>query len=242
MSKIDDVKMDLMVASRILASEGVCDAFGHVSARHPDDPEVFIMSRASAPDLVETNDMMLFALDGTPQGGDDRKPFLERFIHGALYEKRPDVHSVVHSHSRTVVTFSVSTESVRPVMHSCACIGHNVPVWDAQVSFGDTDLLISDMAMGRNFAEVMGDDTAALMRGHGSTVGGTSIRGAVYTAIYLEVNALLQMQAKQLGSVTYLTDGEIDKVRARLAKGKPGEGYARAWDYWCKRAGISGSI
>lgn len=238
MAALHEVVGELVAASRILANEGICDAFGHISARHPDHPDRYLLSRARAPELVERGDIMQFALDGTPLEGDDRKPFLERFIHGALYEARPDIHAVVHSHSRTVVCYSISDQPVKPVMHSCACIGHDVPVWDAQDSFGDTDLLISDLEMGRDFGRVFGAGYSALMRGHGSTVGGITVRGAVYTAIYLEVNAGLQMQAGALGPVKALTPGEIDKVQARLMAGRPGEGYSRAWDYWCRRAGV----
>jgi ribulose-5-phosphate 4-epimerase/fuculose-1-phosphate aldolase len=110
-------------------------------------------------------------------------------------------------------------------------------VWDAQDSFGDTTLLISDMKMGRDFAQVLGANNGALMRGHGSTVIGRSVREAVYTAVYLEVNAELQLQASRFPPVKYLTRGEIDLICSRLADAKPSEGYDRAWSYWAQRAG-----
>jgi HCOMODA/2-hydroxy-3-carboxy-muconic semialdehyde decarboxylase len=229
---------DIVAANRILASQQVCDAFGHISVRNPDNPRTYFLSRARAPQLVEREDIMEFELDGTPVGADTRKPFLERFIHGGLYESRPDVQSVVHSHSRSVIPFTVTPTKLRPVVHSCATIGHEVPVWDAQTHFGDTNLLISSPEMGRDFANVMADGRSALMRGHGSTVVGASIREAVYTAVYLEVNANLQIQASALGPITFLTRGEVDKIQSRLADAKPGEGYNRAWEYWCHQAGI----
>ncbi len=233
-----DLLDELVAANRILAAEGVVDAFGHVSVRHPDRPDRFLMSRARPPRLCEAADIAEFDLAGEPVATGGRKPFLERFIHAALYEARPDVISVVHSHSRSVIPFGVTTDRLRPIMHSCACIGHTVPVWDARDAFGDTDLLISSMAMGRDLAKRLGSGTAALMRGHGSTVVGRSIRGAVYTAVYLEVNAQLQAEASRSPPITFLSDGEIDKVTARLARGKPGEGYDRAWEAWCDRANV----
>lgn len=238
MSAHDDLLDDMVAANRILASQGVCDAFGHISVRNPDNPDTYFLSCAKAPQLVEREDIMEFAFDGTPVGGDTRKPFLERFIHGSLYEARPDVRSVIHSHSRSVIPFTVTPAKLRPLVHSCATIGHDVPVWDAQNQFGDTNLLISSVEMGRDFAGVMGGGRSALMRGHGSTVVGASIREAVYTAVYLEVNANLQIQASALGPITFLTDGEIDRIQSRLADAKPGEGYNRAWEYWCRQAGI----
>jgi ribulose-5-phosphate 4-epimerase/fuculose-1-phosphate aldolase len=234
----DTLFNELVAANRILANEGIVDAFGHVSVRDPENPQRYILSRARPPELIERSDIMIFELDGTPVDASIGKPYLERHIHGALYEARPDVHAVVHSHSRSVVPFSVTSARIRPIVHSCATIGCNVPVWDAQTSFGDTNLLISDMKMGRDFADVLGENTSALMRGHGSTVVGESLRAVVYTAVYLEVNAKLQMSAMQLGEVSYLTEGEIKKITARLKDAKPGEGYDRGWEYWCRHAGV----
>lgn len=238
MSANDDTLDDLIAANRILASQGVCDAFGHVSVRNPDNPNTYFLSRARAPQLVQRDDIMEFSFDGTSVGGDTRKPFLERFIHGSLYESRPDVNSVVHSHSRSVIPFTVTQAKLRPIVHSSACIGRDVPVWDAQHVFGDTNLLISNVDMGRDLAKTVACGSSALMRGHGSTVVGASIREAVYIAVYFEVNASMQIQASSLGPITFLTDGEIDKIKSRLADGKPGEGYDRAWEYWCNAAGI----
>jgi ribulose-5-phosphate 4-epimerase/fuculose-1-phosphate aldolase len=228
---------DIVTANHILSSEGVVDAFGHVSARHPDRPDRFLCSRAIAPELITADDIQEYALDGTDIAPDARKGYLERFIHGALYEARPEVQAVIHSHSRSVLPFTVVGEKLRPITHSCATIGHDVPVWDAQDSFGDTTLLIGSMEMGRDFAKVMAGNNAALMRGHGSTVIGRSVREATYTAVYLEVNAELQLAATRFPPVKYLSAGEIDLICGRLADAKPSEGYDRAWGYWAGRAG-----
>jgi len=229
---------DIVTANHILAQEGVVDAFGHVSARHPTNPGHFLLSRALAPELITHDDIIEYELDGAPVQPDAAKGYLERYIHGALYEARPEVQSVIHSHSRSVIPFSVTSEPLRPIVHSCATIGRYVPVWDAQDAFGDTTLLISSMAMGRDFAKVLAQNNSALMRGHGSTVIGRSVREATYTAVYLEVNAGLQLQATRFPPVKYLTDGEIDAICDRLADAKPAEGYDRAWAYWCRRAGM----
>lgn len=239
-AELEALLADLVIASRILAREGICDAFGHVSLRNPRDPERFFLARAIAPELVVREDIMEFALDGTPVG-DDRKTFLERYIHGALMAARSDVNSVVHSHARGVIPFGVTGTPIRPILHSSGVLGTDIPVWDAQTAFGDTNLLVSSDRMGRDFAATLGAGRAALMRGHGCTVVGRSIREAVYTAIYLDVNAQLQLAAMQLGTVTYLTDGEIARIQARLGDAKPGEGYDRAWEYWARRAGVGAS-
>jgi HCOMODA/2-hydroxy-3-carboxy-muconic semialdehyde decarboxylase len=239
MSDLNTVIDELVIANRIVAAEKVCDAFGHVSIRHPHDPKKFLLSRGRAPELIEAADIMQFTLDGATASGTG-KPYLERFIHGAIYEARPDIHAVVHSHSYSVVPFSVIGEKLRPVMHVCATIGADVPVWDPQDKFGDTDMLIANMEQGRDLARALGARTSVLMRGHGSTVAGRSLREAVYAAVMLEVNAQLQLKARAMGAVKFLTPGEIEKIRERQDKGRPGEGYDRAWQYWLRHAGFAG--
>lgn len=236
MTDLDTLRNEIVTANRILANEGIVDAFGHVSARHPADPSRYLLARARSPELIEAGDIEEYALDGTPLSPDARKPYLERFIHGAIYEARPDVMAVVHSHSHSVVPFSVVGRRIRPLLHSAATIGAEVPVWDSRKSFGDSTLLVCDMPMGRDLAVSLGTGTACLMRGHGSTVTGGSVPEAVYTAIYLEVNARLQIQAGHLGEIEFLSPGEVAKISSRLRDGLPGEGFRRAWDYWARRA------
>src|SRR5437764_9865267 len=168
---------ELVIANRILAAEKVCDAFGHVSLRHPDDSRKFLLSRGRAPELIEAADIMQFTLQGAVASGNG-KPYLERFIHGAIYESRPDVQAVVHSHSYSVVPFSVIGEKLRPIMHVCATIGADIPVWDPQINFGDTDMLVADLAQGRDLARALGARTSILMRGHGATVAAAALRDA----------------------------------------------------------------
>jgi ribulose-5-phosphate 4-epimerase/fuculose-1-phosphate aldolase len=233
----DELIAELVVANRILASQNVVDAFGHVSVRSAKDPKRFFLSRARAPECVEAGDIMEFALDGTAIDARGRKPYLERFIHAALYELRPDVNSVVHNHSYTVIPFGITGKKLRPVMHVCSMIGTDVPVWDSQDHFKDTDLLVSDMDMGRDLAKCLGGGTVALMRGHGATVVGRSLREAVHTSVYLQVNADLQLKAVQLageGAIRMLTAGEIE-IRNSI---DPTFGIERAWESWRRRAEI----
>jgi ribulose-5-phosphate 4-epimerase/fuculose-1-phosphate aldolase len=235
MAKLDYLIEELVTANRILAREGVVDSFGHVSVRHPYDPQHYLLSRARAPDCIENGDIMEFALDGTAIDARGRVPYLERFIHGALYELRPDVMSVVHNHSESVIPFGVTGKPIKPIFHMGASIGRAVPVWDSHDHFGDTALLVENMDMGRDLAKLMGTGGAALMRGHGATVAGRNIRHAVYISVYLEVNARLQKEAMDIGDVKFLTPGEVDKVVARTGS----YGINRAWENWCRRAGRS---
>jgi ribulose-5-phosphate 4-epimerase/fuculose-1-phosphate aldolase len=233
MGRLDFILEELVTANRVLANEGIVDSFGHVSARHPDNPAHYLLSRARAPERIERDDIVEYTLAGEPIDANAPAPYLERFIHGAIYEARPDVHAVVHNHSPSVIPFGVTAKTLKPLLHMCAHIGHEVPVWDSRDKFGDTTLLVGDMAMGRDMARLLGERPTTLMRGHGATVVGRSVRHAVFVAVYLEVGAKLQMQAMVLGEIKFLSGGEIDKIVERL------NDYTlnRAWENWARRAG-----
>ena len=203
---------ELVTANRILAREGVVDAFGHVSIRHPAHPDRFCLARARAPECIEPADIMEFTLDGSPIAPAGRKPYAERFIHGAIYEARPDVHAVVHNHSPAVIPFGVTGTPIRPLLHMSASMGTTVPVWDSRTAFGDTNLLVTAMPMARDLAAALAGNAVALMRGHGCVVAGGSLREVVFNAIYLQVNAELQLKAAGLGAITFLSDGEVAAV------------------------------
>src|SRR5215217_6522869 len=182
---------DLVAANRILAHEGVLDAFGHVSVRHPDDPSRFIIARSLGPELVTEADLQVFALDGEQVGGDSRAPYSERFIHGAVYEARPDVQAVCHNHAPSVIPFSVTGVPLRPIFHVAASIGAEIPVWDIAAEFGETDMLVRNVEQGRSLARTLGARRVALMRGHGSVIAGTDVRVVTSVGVYLEQNARL---------------------------------------------------
>jgi ribulose-5-phosphate 4-epimerase/fuculose-1-phosphate aldolase len=204
---------DIAVGSRILADFGVLDGFGHVSARSPTNPNHFLMSRSLAPALVTPEDVMEFDLDGNPVDARGRKVFLERFIHAEIYRARPDVMSVVHTHSAGVIPFSVSKVPLRAMYHNPAFLAGGVPVWDIRKDFGDTNMLVSNAAIGRSLATALGDKPVVLMRGHGDVAVGPSVKAAVFRAYYTDVDAKLQAQALALGGEpNYLTPGEGEKA------------------------------
>jgi ribulose-5-phosphate 4-epimerase/fuculose-1-phosphate aldolase len=200
---------DIVVGSRILADFGVVDGFGHVSARHPTNPNHFLMSRSLAPALVTADDIMEFDLDGNPVDARGRTVFLERFIHSEIYKARPDVMSVVHTHSPGVIPFSVSKVPLRAMFHNPAFLAVGVPVWDIRKDFGETSMLVNTAALGTSLAETLGDKPVVLMRGHGDVTVGPTVKMAVFRAYYTDVNAKLQAQAIALGGEpNYLTPGE----------------------------------
>ena len=168
-SNLESVIRDLVVANRILGNEDVVDAYGHVSIRHPTNPERYFLSCSRSPELVEREDIIEFHLDGTPVTPQDRPFYIERFIHGATYETRPDVNAVVHSHAEDVLPFGIAPTPLQPVIHSGAFMGREVPVWDIADNFGDTNLLVVDMAQGRDLARGLGGAARVVLGGGHST-------------------------------------------------------------------------
>jgi len=233
--KLQEAMLELVIANRILDQENICDAFGHISVRHPLDPEKYIMARSRAPGVIELDDLMEFHLDGTPVDQCDRVMYAERHIHGGVFEARPDVMSVVHSHSHSVIPFGVTGVKLQPVFHMGASVGPDVPVWDIRDNFGDTTLLVTNMDQGRDLARFLGDRRASLMRGHGAVVAGKTIKEAVLIAVFLEHNARISMQCLQLGTPNFLSPGEVTLGMEQFVGDLAID---RAWDYWSLRAGF----
>ena len=234
MTELERAARDVVIANRILANEGVVDAYGHVSVRHPGDPTRFLLSRSLAPALVERGDVIEFDLEGKVVGGDARPPYLERFIHGAIYEARPEVQAVVHAHAEAVLPYTISATPLRPVVHMASFIGARIPVWDIRDNFGDTNLLVVNMAQGRDLARGLGAERVVLMRGHGFSAAGRSLPEAIRIAVYLPLNARVLSEALRLGEVKALSRGEID-AHASMRPDEPS--MWRAWEYWAVRAG-----
>ena len=221
---------DLVAASRILAAQGILDAYGHVSARSDKRPERFVMSRSRAPALVTAADLMELDADSEALPGDKRKGFIERYIHGEIYRVRPDVIAVVHSHSPSVIPFGITRTKLRPVYHMGSFLWSGAPVWDIREVREDNDLLVRDRPLGKALAGALGGCNCVLMRGHGMTVIGDSIPEAVFRAVYTEMNARLQLQATQLeGPIEFLSDEE-----GRRATVSNRGTIERPWEVWKK--------
>src|ERR1700737_887673 len=237
MSSLDHFIQDLVVANRILAREDVVDAYGHVSVRNPNNPQHFFISRSLAPDLVERGDIVELGLDGQPVRDEKRTLYLERFIHAAIFEARPDIQAVVHAHAEDILPFGIAQATpLRPVIHSGSFIGSNVPVWDIAEKFGDTNLLVTNINQGRDLAKCLGANNVALMRGHGFASAGRSLIEVVRMSVYLPRNARALLRAKHLGGdIKYLSQGEIDARNRGYSAYSP-ETW-RAWEYWATKAG-----
>jgi ribulose-5-phosphate 4-epimerase/fuculose-1-phosphate aldolase len=228
---------DLVLSYRILASHGVVDAYGHVSMRSRSNPGCYFISRSLAPELVTESDIMEFDLDSRPVAENPRPMYLERFIHGEIYKARPDVMAVVHNHSPSVIPFGVTNVEMRPLFNTAAFVGQGVPVFEVREFQPSGDVIVKTPHLGASLAKVLGSHPAALMRGHGAVVVGTSIAEVVIRSVYLELSARLQAQALALagpeGSVTYFDDAEVAETCARQDSARTWE---RTWQLWRTKA------
>lgn len=229
MSTLDSLLDDLVAANRILAGLGVLDGFGHVSVRHPDRADRYVLSRSLAPELVTREDLVTYDLASVAQDSDTRAPYLERFIHGEIYALRPDVHAVVHSHAAAVVPFGTTSAKLLPIFHMSSFLRGGAPVFEMRERFGNTDMLVRNSAQGAALAEVLATNSVVLMRGHGYCVAAATIPVVVFRAYYTQVNAELQQRAIALGGdrVTYLTEEE-----AALSEKSNESVIGRPWGLW----------
>jgi ribulose-5-phosphate 4-epimerase/fuculose-1-phosphate aldolase len=227
---------DLVVANRTLARFGVLDAFGHVSVRDPKNPKRYLVSRSIAPESVVASDILALDLDSQTVHPDDQDKLLyrERFIHGEIYKARPDVNAVVHSHSPTVVPFTVTKAKLRPLLHNAGFLGLGAPLFEIRKHDGrGTDLMILTPKLGKDLARTLGKDAAVvLMRGHGNSVVAPSLPNAVFRAYYTEVNARQQLAAITIGGpINFMTKAEALTSNDAMLRAS-----ARPWALWRKKA------
>jgi ribulose-5-phosphate 4-epimerase/fuculose-1-phosphate aldolase len=230
--KLEDLIEELALANRMLAHEGVLDAFGHVSARHPNDPGRYLLPRSRSPALIEPGDILQFTLDSEPVKPPKVHLYAERVIHGCIYQARPDVMAVCHHHAPAIMPFAVAGRPIVPVFHLGAAMGEEMPFWDQHDEFGDTNLLVVEQAEGHSLARALGQHPAVLMNRHGATVVGGGLKELVSRAIFICQNAEYQLRALILGAPIPLHRGEIALAGAisRLPNV-----VTRTWEYWSAR-------
>ena len=222
---------DLAASSRILADQGVFDAAGHVSMRHPGHAERFLMSRSLAPQMITADDIMEFDIDSNPIDARGRNAFIERYLHGEIFRARPDVMAIAHSHSPSTIAFGLSNVPMRAMYHNAAFLAAGVPVFDIREKFGATDIVVSSSEKGAALAKVLADKPVALLRAHGMVATGPSLPVAVFRAIFMVTSANIQHQALALGGPVAALDAE----EGRIADVVNVQTVGRSWDLWKKR-------
>jgi len=234
--EIAELLRELIVATRILTNQKVLDAFGHVSVRHPRDPQRYFIPRHRPPELAEIPDVIEMTLDSEPVRPTQFRLYSERVIHGEIFKARPEVNAVCHHHAHAVLPYAISGREIVPVFHLAAVIGQ-VPFWDQRDEFGDTNMLVQKPEEGAALARALGPHWMVLMRRHGATVAGASLRELTFRTVFGCENASLQSQAMALGHVDQLSPGEI-KLSAAHSVRPPSTN--RAWDYWVRQVEKAG--
>jgi ribulose-5-phosphate 4-epimerase/fuculose-1-phosphate aldolase len=231
---------ELVIANHILAREGVVDALGHVSVRHPELADRYLLSCSRSPELVTGDDILEFDLDSNPVDQRGRGIFAERWIHGCVYKARPDISAVCHNHAAQLIPFAATATSIRPIWVMGAPIGEEVPIWDIREDFpNENGLLIVNAAHGSSMVKRLGGCRCCLLAGHGAVIAETTLKRAVLVSISLMTNAELLMQSRLLTMTQdrrdprYLSSGEIKTMTELIFNP---EALDRLWEYWVTRA------
>jgi HCOMODA/2-hydroxy-3-carboxy-muconic semialdehyde decarboxylase len=205
---------DIVVASHILTNEGILDSFGHVTARSVKDPNHFYIPRAMPPALVSRADIVEVGLDCKPVEPNAPRLNGERYIHCQIYRARPEVQSVIHTHDLAVLPFGIAGVPLRPVVAQAGFLPSETPLFEireANENEKTRGMLVLTPHLGDALAKKLGPNPVVLMRGHGDTVVGRSVRDAAIRTIYTHINALAQSRAMALGpNITALNESELE--------------------------------
>jgi ribulose-5-phosphate 4-epimerase/fuculose-1-phosphate aldolase len=235
MRSIERAIADLVIANRILAHHGVFNEYGHISVRHPDKPGHFLLARSCVAAFVESGDIVEFTQGCEPVATENRPLCAERFVHGAIYESRPDIRAVLCAGSEDVVPFGVAAVTLAAVIGPVGDMGLKVPVWDIADNFGnDTDLMVSTLERGRDLARCLGPHRVVLTRGIGFVATGRTLNDAVRMSVYIPKNARALAASRAIGPIRSLSEGES---LARRAIDPESNAMRRGWEYWARQAG-----
>ena len=222
MGNVSELKKTLITGCKILDREGVMDELGHFSVRCPEKGGVFVNGKVS-PGQAKEEDIILLDLEGNKLEG-DLEPASESPLHLAVYQRRPDVMAIAHTHSPKVITLSIAGKPLRPVENQGASIsmGSTAPVFE---KYG----LVDSFELGYEVADALGDRSICVLKSHGNIVVGPNIEEVCVYAIWAEKAARYQYEAMLLGQPDWYPEGEIEKMRQQQIRGK---GHVRTWNYY----------
>lgn len=221
---------ELRTAYAILMGQGVLEVFGHITFRCSNDPNTYWLFEAGAPANNRSSALIAYNLESEPvdmSPGSQARHFSERFIHSAIYARRPDVGAICHHHSPDIMPFAVAAVPLRPVSQTGASMGELVPVWRSRQTFGDTRLLVTDAVQANELADTLGSGAMVLMQNHGATVVGQSIKELVFRAVNYCKDAQFLRHAYAIGEPQFLTSGEISHYKTLGS-----DPVQRSWDHW----------
>lgn len=201
-------------AVRILNSNGIMHKSGHVAARDAGQPDVMWINsrRASRPSVTAKDIVRVDLRTGASIGGGDEPPS-ELDIHRSIFNRRPDVGAIVHSHPRYIVALSVAGQPLVPVTIDGGFLGGPAPTFDDAGH-------INTPERGDLLADALGDRVAVVLRGHGVVVTGRNVEEAITRIVHAESNAHAQYLALAIGALRPLGDDEIAAINRTTSSDK----------------------
>lgn len=221
--QLDELKKKAALGNRIVFHQGLADYHGHVSARIPGTRKFLIKPVLAPLGSITSKDILLVDIDeykavseqNWARAGNKREvtrlkfPPRETMIHASVYEARPDVNSVVHTHQPLATAFSVAGTPLLPIYNQAAPFAPETPIFPSP-------RLIYTVQDGREICQALGDRMALLLQGHGVVVVGDSIEYATVHAIYLERTAYIQWVASSVGKPVLMPQKDIDYMKENM--------------------------
>lgn len=240
----------LIRANHILHQHKLVDAFGHVAIRHPMASDQYLIAAydPGAPALVKSQqDFVAYRVrDSTPVDPNAPQGYSERFIHGEIFRRFPEINCVVHSHSETVIPFTLAGTPVRPVFHMAGFLGASpkgVAVFDAQEAYRDLvgkveitpDMLIKNQPLGKALARKLHPALpVVLQHKHGFTCIGKSVEEAIYRAVYTQTNCELLAKALLFAGGDCQQVDYLDDEEAKSCKKMNEKCVDKSWRLWLR--------
>lgn len=221
--ELEELKKKVALGNRILFHQGLADYHGHLSARIPGTRKFLIKPVLAPLGYITSRDIIAVDIDEYKQiceqnwakvGGKRevtrlKIPPRETMIHAAIYETRPDVNSVVHTHQPLATAFSVAGVPLLPIYNQAAPFAPETPIFLSP-------RLIYSLQDGADLAQALGNRMAVLMQGHGITTVGEGVEQATSHAIYLERTAYMQWVASSVGKPVSMPQKDIDVMRENM--------------------------
>lgn len=219
-SDLEVVKREVATANRVLANLGLATgmtaALGHASMRVPSEPKHFFVKgreyEFDALAVMEPDDMVMCDTEGFLIAG--RKGLTqcsEVKIHACIYKTHPRIQAIVHVHPRYTILMSILTGLLKPMcQEGIHLVRHKLPIYPHVKT-------IQSDAEGMEVANLLGDNPAMLLLGHGAVTTGTRLSEAVMGMAQLEEQARLNYLAYCAEGKGYpcLPDNLIDEMTNR---------------------------
>jgi L-ribulose-5-phosphate 4-epimerase len=221
--EVEELKKKVALGNRIMFHQGLADYHGHVSARIPGTRQFFIKPVLAPLGSIAAKDIIKVDIDEYKQvceanwakAGNKREvtrvkaPPRETMIHAAIYEARPEVNSVVHTHQPLATAFSVAGTPILPIYNQAAVFAPETPIFPSP-------RLIYTVQDGKEICQTLGNRMAMLLKGHGVIVCGDSLEYATVHAIYLERTAYMQWVASSVGKPVIMPQADIDYMKENM--------------------------